>query len=100
MPTLSAMDLVIGLSFQFTSKIRFLRRGTNSSTVITKELLRRVASETKLCSRAYHLFEKMVDAHCVRDEEGFALNWLAAFQWVRVRVYLMWRVCQPFSRMW
>ena len=37
-------------------------------------------------SRAYHLFETMVDAHCVRDEGGFTLHWLAAFHWVRDRV--------------
>ena len=32
-------------------------------------------------SRAHHFFEKMVDAHCVRDEGGFTLRyngWLLA----------------------
>ena len=30
-------------------------------------------------SRAYHLVEKVVDAHCVRDEGGFTLHWLVRF---------------------
>ena len=39
-------------------------------------------------SRAYHFFETMVDAQCCgRDEGGFTLYWLVAFQWLRVRVY-------------
>ena len=38
-------------------------------------------------SRAYHLFDNMVDAHLVRDEGGFTVQWLVvAFHWVRVRV--------------
>ena len=36
-------------------------------------------------SRAYHFFDNMVGAHCVRDEVGFTVQWLAAFHWVRVR---------------
>ena len=27
-------------------------------------------------SRAYHFFDNMVDAHCVRDEGGFTVHWL------------------------
>ena len=31
----------------------------------------------------------MVDAHCVRDEGGFTVQWLiVAFHWDRVRVYM------------
>ena len=30
------------------------------------------------------MFERMVDAHCARDEGGFKLHWLVAFHWVRV----------------
>ena len=30
-------------------------------------------------SRAYHIFEKMVDAHNVRDEVGCTLQWLLRF---------------------
>ena len=43
---------------------------------------------TPVFSRAYHLFEKMVDAHCARDEGGFNVHWLVAFHWVRVRIYI------------
>ena len=41
-------------------------------------------------SRAYHIFGKMVDAHCQRDEGRFTLHWLVAFQSVRVgfKVYI------------
>ena len=31
------------------------------------------------CSRAYHLFDDMVDAHCVLDEGGFTVHWLLRF---------------------
>ena len=38
-------------------------------------------------SGAYHFFDNMVDAHRVRDEGGFTLQWLVvAFHWVRFRV--------------
>ena len=36
--------------------------------------------------RAYHFFETMVDAHCVRDEGDYTLYRLVAFHSVRVRV--------------
>ena len=37
--------------------------------------------------RAHHFFDNMVDAHCVRDEGRFAVQWLVfAFHWVTSRV--------------
>ena len=43
--------------------------------------------------------DNMVDAHCVRDEGSATLHWLVvAFHWVRVRVYIFQRVCQPCCR--
>ena len=55
---------------------------------LVKVVKRRMALGTEVrlhlaFSRAYHLFEEMVDAHCVRDEgaKGCAPNvgWLVAF---------------------
>ena len=48
--------------------------------------------------RAYHFFDNMVDAHCVRVIGGFTVRWLVvAFHWVwvrvRARVYIIYRVC-------
>ena len=33
-------------------------------------------SVARFCTRAYRIFEKMVGAHCVRDEGGSTLHWL------------------------
>ena len=30
-------------------------------------------------SRAYHIFDNMDDAHCIRDEGGFTVHWLLCF---------------------
>ena len=47
--------------------LRFIGRGLGSS------------------NRAHHFFGNMVDAHCcVPGEGGFTLQWLVAFDWVRV----------------
>ena len=53
-------------------------------------------------SRAYHLFEKMDDMHCIRDKGNKADQWLIGADWRRVRVRviptpLVPSVCQPFS---
>ena len=42
-----------------------------------------------LVNRSYHIFKKMVYAHCcVRDEGGFTVHWLVVVfrHWVGVRV--------------
>ena len=35
--------------------------------------------QAALQARAYHFFENVVDAHCVRDEGGFTVHWLLRF---------------------
>ena len=46
---------------------------------------------TFIYGRAYHFFETMVDAHCVRDEGSFTVHWLVgcvSLGRVRVRAIL------------
>ena len=56
----------------------------NASSSPQKQPPAKVAffNTASICSpgRAYHLFEKMDDAYCARDEGGLTLHWLVAFR--------------------
>ena len=55
--------------------------------------------ENRIC-RAYHFFDNMVDAHCVRDEGGFRVpvQWLRFIGLVLGLGYTIYRPRQPCCR--
>ena len=50
------------------------------------------AAQVAASNKAYHVFETMVDARCVRDEGGFTLHWLVvAFHSIRAIGYIQFK---------